>query len=257
MKSFKHSGALGDLLYALPIVKHFGGGKLYLHLDQLNWIGQHYYGSPPDPFHRGRMTESDYEFIKDFILAQDYITDFEILDPASTMITHNLDRFRPLFVRHPSNYVNTYCMAFGINDQEIWDRISSELWFSVPQPKKITGKRFVINRSLRGFTPPGLNPFWTQWHDQQNSQDSVFVGLPEEHTAFEQLVGWKVDYQPTKTLLEVAEIIAACEQFIGNQSMALALAQGLGVPYAYETRRDLPTDRNESYFPNHSWGKFF
>jgi hypothetical protein len=85
----------------------------------------------------------------------------------------------------------------------------------------------------------------------------VFIGLPEEYEAFKKLTGWNIEHYPTQTLLDVAEVIAGCEQFLGNQSVALSVAQGLRVPYAYETRRDLPMERNESFFSNHENGEYF
>ena len=88
-------------------------------------------------------------------------------------------------------------------------------------------------------------------------EQSVFVGLPDEHEAFCKLTGWRIDHHQTKNMLELAQVIAGCEQFLGNQSMALAIAQGLRVPYAYEARADLPQERNESYFPNHENGEYF
>jgi hypothetical protein len=97
MKRFKHSGAVGDLIYSLPVVKHFGGGEFYLHLNQIDWIGKHYYGSAPNPFHQGRMTQTDFEYMQGFMEAQTYITKFATMK-SDTEITHNLDRFRPVFV---------------------------------------------------------------------------------------------------------------------------------------------------------------
>lgn len=256
-KTFKHSGTLGDIVYGLALMKHFGGGDFYLHLDQVDWIGKHYYGSEPDPYHKGRMTQKDFEFMKDFMLAQDYIENFQTLDPALDAITHNLDRFRPLFVGHPSNYVNTYCMAFNINDPVVQTAISDGPWLSVPNPKPIEDKPYVINRSPRGFTRPGCNDSWTLWKEEGVDKLSVFVGLPSEYEAFKQLTGWDLDYHPTNTMLELASVIAGAEQFVGNQSVALSIAQGLRVPYAFEARADLPIERNESYFPNHTNGQYF
>jgi hypothetical protein len=255
MKTYKHSGSSGDLIYSLPLVKYFGSGEFYLHLNQLDWVGQYYYGSPPAAYHQGRMNEKDYEFIKDFLLAQDYITDFKIFDPKRDQITHNLDRFRPLFVGHPANYVRTYCMAFSIRDPETIAKLENEPWFTVPNPRKT--KPYVVNRTLRGFTPPGCNPTYDYWREQGVDRDAIFVGLPDEYEAFKKLTGWNLEYYPTKNMLELAEVIAGCEQFIGNQSVALALAQGLRVDYAYETRRDLPEDRNESFFEGHENGIYF
>jgi hypothetical protein len=257
MKTYKHSGAGGDLLYSLALVKSFGGGALYLHLDQLNWVGQFYYGSPPAPYHQGRMNQKDYEFFKDFILAQDYIKEFEVFDPKKHEITHNLDKFRTLFVGHPSNYVNTYCMAFNILDPGTQDSISGNTWFSVPEPKPIPGKPMIINRTQRGFSPTEVNPRWKEWVNSGGPEQSIFVGLPDEHEYFEKWAGCRIDYHPTKTLLELAQVIAGGQEFVGNQSMALALAQGLGIPYTFERRRDLPLERNESYFANHPQGNVF
>jgi len=257
MKTFKHSGTLGDIVYGLPIMKYFGGGEFYLHLGQVDWITQHYYGGQPDPYHQGRMTEKDAEFMRPFMEAQAYITKFDVLDPKNTAITHNLDKFRPLFVGHPGNYIATYCMAFGIKDPVTMKQISDGPWLTVPNPKPIPGKPYVINRTARGFAPPGCNPAWTQWRENGVDQESVFVGLPKEYDDFKQLTGWNLDYYPIKNMLELAEVIAGAEKFIGNQSVALSIAQGLRVPYTYETRRDLPEHRNESYFPNHQDGSYF
>jgi len=257
MNTFKHSGTLGDIIYSLPLMKHFGGGKFYLHLNQVNWITQYYYGGQPDPYHQGHMNQKDFDFIKDFMLAQDYVTECDILDVNLHEITHNLDRFRPLFVSHSANYITTYCQAFGIHDQTLQTQISDGPWLTVPNPKVIEGKPYVVNRTSRGFTSPGCNLAWTQWREEGIDKESVFVGLPNEYQDFKTLTGWELDYYPTDNLLELAEGIAGCEQLIGNQSLCLSIAQGLRVPYAFEARGDLPIERNESYFPNHENGDNF
>jgi hypothetical protein len=55
----------------------------------------------------------------------------------------------------------------------------------------------------------------------------------------------------------LAEVIAQSKQFIGNQSVSLSLAIGLGVNWACEARDDIPPERNECYFPNHPNGEYF
>jgi len=256
MNKFKHSGTFGDLIYGLAMTKHFGGGEFYLHLNQVDWIGQHYYGSAPDPFHQGRMTEKDFEFMSSFMNCQTYIEKFDIMK-SDTEITHNLDRFRPFFVGHPANYINTYCMAFGIRDNSVQNKISDGPWITVDEPVSVPNKPYVINRTARGFSPPGLNPKWTELKNQGIDEQAIFVGLPKEYEDFKKLSGWNLDYFSTKNMLDLAKVIAGCKQFIGNQSVALSIAQGLRVPYMFETRRDLPMDRNETYFPNHSDGSYF
>lgn len=252
---FKHSGATGDLIYGLSLMKYFNGGDLFLHLNQISWIGQHYYGSPPDPFHQGRMTQSDYEYLKPFMLAQEYITDFKVLT-KDTEITHNLDRFRPLFVGHPGNYVDIYAEAFGITDPQTQTLIRTQPWLTVPEPKRIEGRDVVVNRTTR-WLPPTLSPKWNQWHIQGVTERAVFVGLESEYNIFRQTVNWDIPWYPTHDLLELAQIIAGANLFIGNQSQALALAIGLGTPYYCEMRRDLPQNRNECYFPEQPNSNYF
>lgn len=255
-KKFKHSGTFGDLIYSLPIVQHFGGGEFYLHLDQINWIVQHYYGGRPDPFHQGRMTQDDLEFMREFMEAQPYITKFAALDPQSTEITHNLDRFRPLFVGHPGNYVDIYAEAFAVRDPEIRQSLRNQPWLQA-QPRDLGSRTMVINRTGR-WASQSLSESWQSLREQGLEDQGRFVGLESEYLEFVRLSGWtNLEYTPTKNLKELAEVIAGSEQFVGNQSVALSLAIGLGVDWACEARPDLPLERNECYFPNHPRGDYF
>jgi hypothetical protein len=255
IQRFKHSGAFGDLLYSLPVMKYLGGGEFYLHLNQIDWIGQHYYGSPPTAFHQGRMTESDFGYLRDFMLVQDYITKFDVLD-RNTEITHNLDKFRPVFVGHPTNYIDIYSSVFGVQDSDIARQIRQTPWLSVPNPRTAYDRRVVINRTAR-WQPAVLGDQWKHWQAQNMEDQAVFVGLPEEHDEFQKSTGWKIPHAVTNTMLEVAEIIAGADMFIGNQSSAFALAVGLGVPYWCEARSDLPLTRNECFFPDQPGGNYF
>lgn len=255
MNSYKHSGAFGDLIYSLALVKHLGAGKFYLHLDQINWVGKFYYGSNPDPIHQNRLNQQDFEFMKSFMLSQDYIKSFSILD-QSAEVTHNLDRFRPLFVGHPGNYVDVYSSAFGINDIELRKTIRNSPWLTVPQKRRASERSIVINRTAR-WLPPQISNQWNQWKSQGWEERSVFVGLESEYQNFIKNIGWNIPYQPTQTMLELAEYIAGSETFIGNQSMALALSIGLGQKFYCEYRRDLPLERNECYFPKLENGNYF
>jgi len=246
--TYKHSGMLGDLIYSLPIVKHTGGGKFFLHLNQAEWIGKHYYNSGVNPFHKNRMTLSDFEFMREFMLAQEYITEFLPLDIKTTEITHNLDRFRPLFIQHPGNYVDCYADSFAITDNSIKEQLRNTGWITVPNPTKLADRDVAINRTSR-WLPPQLSPIWNEWKEQGIEQRAFFLGLPDEHTAFCQATGWDIPHHPTKNLLQIAQCIAGSKVFIGNQSVALSLALGLGHRDIWcEGRRDLPIERNECYF---------
>jgi len=256
MNRFKHSGTMGDLIYSLPLVRHFGGGEFYLHLNQIDWIGEHYYGSKPLEFHRGRMTDQDREFMQSFMEHQDYIHSFEALDPKTTEITHNLDRFRTTFVHHPGNYVDIYAREFGILDTRVQEELRNTPWLRVARPRDLGARNLVVNRTAR-WCDPSSRDVWDQWLSEGADQQSVFVGLPAEYEAFREFTGWDLPHLETPTLLDLAEVIAGAEQFIGNQSVALSLAIGLGTSWLCEARRDLPLERNECYFPNHPRGSYF
>ena len=255
MKRFKHSGTHGDLIYSLSVMKYLGGGEFYLHLNQIEWIVQHYYNSQVDTFHRGRMSQEDFNFMRSFLAAQSFINAVDIMQ-NDTEITHNLDRFRPLFVGHPGNYIDIYCHAFGILDAAERNAIRTTPWLTVPTPRIIKGKNHIINRTARWITSE-INPVWALLKEKGTDESSVFIGLPQEYDAFKEATGWNIDYYPTPTMLDMAEVIAGSEQFIGNQSLGLSLAIGLGVPYACEVRRDLSIESNECYFHNQPGGLYF
>lgn len=255
MPSYKHSGTFGDLIYSLSLAKLFGRGKFYLHLDQINWIGKHYYGSTPTAYHQGRMTEDDFEYLRDFMLTQEYIEDFQILD-KNTEITHNLDRFRSVFVGHPGNYIQCYAWSFNINDAAAIKKIETTPWLRAT-PRRIDDKIIVVNRTER-WLPQELSPYWAKWKESGMDRTAIFIGHEKEYDAFVNATQWTdCQYQKTHSLLEWAELISGCECFIGNQSVGLSLAVGLGKSYFCETRSDLPIERNECYFPNNALGRYF
>ena len=57
-------------------------------------------------------------------------------------------------------------------------------------------------------------------------RDAMFVGFPEEHEAFVKEFG-PIGLVRTRTLLDLAQVIAGCQIFVGNQSTPFALAEGL------------------------------
>jgi ADP-heptose:LPS heptosyltransferase len=116
----------------------------------------------------------------------------------------------------------------------------TEPWLKVGDPIVIEGKPIVVNRTERyqDWTWP-----WTalieKFHDQM-----VFVGTEKEHELFCGLAPHcRVEYRPTKDALELARVIAGAKLFIGNQSLALAIAHGLGKQVRVEEWRANPNTR--------------
>jgi hypothetical protein len=190
------------------------------------------------------MTSQDYNYMQSFMQAQEYIKVFDAYSPE-TEITHNLDRFRPAFVGHPTNYIDLYAQTFNIEET-----LSNQPWLSVPKIRTLPpGRDTVINRTER-WIPPTPNPQWALWRSQGLPERAVFVGLRQEYQKFQADTNWSLPWIETPTMLDLANVIAGADTFIGNQSSALALAIGLGVPNIHcEARTDMPLTRNECYFP--------
>jgi hypothetical protein len=116
-------------------------------------------------------------------------------------------------------------------------------WIQV-EPKK--ENRVIINRS---FNYRNKDFPWSFF--LQNYDDVVFVGLFSEYENFLQF--GKVPYRPVKDCLELAQLIAGSELFIGNQSMSYALAESLKVNTIQETDFNIPNcvfERDNAFYYN-------
>jgi hypothetical protein len=66
------------------------------------------------------------------------------------------------------------------------------------------------------------------------------LACQKEWDAFQGLVARKVPYLETATFADLAQAIAGCSLFLGNQSAALAIAHGLTRPVKVETSCEYP-----------------
>lgn len=206
MRAFKHSGDLGDLIYALATIKRLGGGMLFL-ADQPTIC---------KPF-----TPARYNAIRELILAQPYIAGCEW--HRGEPITHDFSTFRAAYDRQRTL----------LDMQAAW--ISNKLpppgepWLEVENP--IRHGRPVIARSPR-YHAKEWDLIWPQVLREYSN--ALFIGLPEEHRAFVAQFG-PVDFEPTADFQYMSRIIAGSPIFIGNQSSPLAVAHGINHPVIQET----------------------
>ena len=92
-------------------------------------------------------------------------------------------------------------------------------WLTVA-PKPVA--KCVVNRTMaHEYHNPKM-----QWGFIKNRPDTVFVGTKQEHDAFCRDI-WKLPHYPTANLLEVAEVIAGAEFFVGNQGCNHTIAEAL------------------------------
>lgn len=212
--SFYHSGNLGDVMYALPAIKAYGGGDLYIGPEQRKT-------SPC----MVPITQDQYDMLEPLLSQQEYLRNVEFSKSYPSGTFHDLNGFRNLWVdrkKKHANGVETLCQAhfwfLGIMDKFEEDRP----WLAVPDPIP-TGK-IIIHRS------PRYNSYNFPWDRlvEKRRKDLLFVGLPVEHEKFESDWKCKVSYWGVKNFLEMARIIAGGKAFVGNQSFPLSIAIGAG-----------------------------
>ena len=246
MKSYKHSGTFGDLIYGLSVVKKMGGGFIDMAMGNIeNCVAQ--YGYRPDevdPMHKGRFTDKDYELLLDFLIRQPYIDGVTKWHPGDPEPEVDLDRFRGVLFRgFEGNYVQAYHMTFGLPFRA---EDLQEPWL---EADPIQVAPIVINRTFRYRCPNGTAQWQNMLAAADISKNGIFVGNKDEHEDFVQLTGFQVPYYYTKDFKHLADVIAGADLFMGSQSAAYAIAMGLGKSTVLETIKIKPLANNECYFP--------
>ena len=243
--TYSHSGSLGDLIYSLVIPKHFGAGDFYVKLRSIDYTTQKYGYAPQhvSEFHKRRMTDDDFNMLKPLLEVQPYISKVIATDDPEIEVNYDLDRFRGVMWRtFTGNYLEAYYKTFRIPYTR--DNIIAP-WLTVT-PMRIAD--LVITRTFR-YRNPASVATWKRYTEIPGfSEAAVFVGLPEEHADFEDTFKIEVPHYRCSDFLQMARVIAGCDFFIGNQTFAYSLAQGLGKATALECIPDRTLLQNECYF---------
>jgi hypothetical protein len=208
-----HTGDLGDCIAALPILRALGGGDIVITEAKTN----HPARSP-----RESMRGARFNAIREFLAAQPYVNNVEWQDEP-TGITHDLSNFRESRIGAGENLALWQARYLGVS-------VSLEPWLIAPTVANYG--HIAIARSTRYqnyFFP------WEEllWHLRQ--EDIVFVGLPNEHEAFEKHTRRKIDFVPTRNIAVLASFIVGAKLIICNQSLPFWIAAGLGAPILQET----------------------
>jgi hypothetical protein len=249
MTTYRHSGTLGDLIYSLAVVKKMTPGRYMVAIDNIEaCVAKYSFGNPDwaevDPAHRGRFTTQDYEWLRPLLERQSYITDTCTWHVGDAEPDVDLDQFRgTLFRGFEGNYVQAYHMAFGLpfklSDYET-------PWLEA-DAKRVAA--IVVSRTFR-YRDSNGDTIWREIaHDTNLDLAGIFLGTKAEHEDFVRATGVHIPHYPVNDFLEMANIIAGCDLFLGNQSFAYSLAAGLGKDSVLETIKIKPLANNECYFP--------
>lgn len=216
LETMRHSGDLGDVISALPILRARGGGNIVLH-DEHN--------RPPGHGARENLKGARYEAIRPLLEAQYYVSSVEWddtprEDPATFRATPR-PRSESLLERQ-ARHVGQW-------------PLDTSAWLTAPgaQPHD----RVIVARSPRYHSQRGF-----PWREVAAAYKDklLFVGLPAEHAAFETEIGRKVEHARTENLLDVARLIAGAGISYFNQSCPAWIAIGLGARMVLEVKPEFP-----------------
>lgn len=209
---FKHSGNLGDIIYALPAMYTLSKGKkihLHLYVDQ-----KANYGKMKHPLGTTMLSENMVSLLQPLLLAQVNFVKCDLYN--NQPIDFDLDKFREYpFNLRTGNIARWYFLVFGINAD------LGKPWLHAAANTSIKDA-IVIARSFR-YRSPGIDYSFLQAYGR-----TIFVGLQEEYEDIKKMIP-KIEYQPVKNFLELASVIAGSKFFIGNQSFPFSIAEGLKV----------------------------
>jgi hypothetical protein len=232
---YHHSGDLGDAIYGLAVMKNLGGGVLFISADNRF------------PYPANTRMRATPEWVANFgSLAnqQDYVwrTQWTHALPFST--DFDLNQFRRFYQNPQGRYslFDLHQRQFGACHPE------AEPWLMVDRPNPVAP--IVVNRTNRYRNDA------FPWRDlvTRYGGEMVFVGTEDEHHAFNAESGAPaIPRHHTANLLELARAIAGAKVYIGNQSVGMAIAFGLGqnlIQEKWPGSPDCVLDRaNAAYFP--------
>lgn len=223
IKSFCHSGALGDVVYSLPAIITQGGGDVYIK----NVL---------------------YAPLKLFLDAQPCVSNVYPLKGRHRHFAHrrgdtvcpkgypeliNLDKYR-------TNEWNYY----GKNNHQHLAKCHLDIfaaeydltkpWIFNIEPRVTTP--IVVSRSLHYHDKQKID-----WKLLEPYKELVtFLGFKRQYKHFVFYAGFEPKWQECENILEIAQVIQGSKLFLGNQSLCFALAEGLKKPRVLEVYHSRP-----------------
>lgn len=206
-----HYGDFGDIIHMLPICKALGSVNLYF--DDRNSICK-------------RIKER-LHILLPLLESQSYVG---LAKPhEGETVNWKAGEFRQ---NHSKEWSLAYSHWLHYTGQKHMPKVSVDLsqpWITGIAPDPRTRNKVVFARS------PRYHNHYFRWKALADHYRgaSVFIGHPDEHRKFQEAFG-EVEHIPTRDMLEVAQLIAGSDLFIGNQSAPMAIAEGMKHPRVME-----------------------
>jgi len=194
IRTYKHSGGLGDLVCGLPAIMVLGKGDLWLSTDIMTELLE------IQPYiNRVYRFKGTKERWKTF------------------PVDYNLDEFRKVGIR--DGLVKSYLTAFDIQFD------MTQPWLFDIEPNPVAP--IIINDTGR-IRYLGYSVDWKKLKPHESK--CAFIGYKEQYEEFVENRNLNIPHHIIKNGLEYAQAIKGSKLFIGNQSWGITLAEALKHP---------------------------
>ena len=223
-----HAGLSGDVIYSLPFAQYIAqsnGVRLVYHV--VPDLAAPVRPDMPHPNGATLMTPQSYAFIRPVLERLPYVEDVR-LTPTAQLPAEviRLDFYRHLPMNTAAGSIPAWPMKlFGVPLE------LNQPWLSVAPQHAVDvvcgfSRRYRNKKIHYGFL---------------NELDAGFIGMPDEYEHFCQVNQLhRLKHLSVGSALDAAALIAGSRFFLGNQSFAFAMAEGLKAPRALEVCELVP-----------------
>ena len=177
--------------------------------------------APGHPLGNVMMNEQIANMAIPLLQSLDFVGSVNIVDNQDCVCDYDFDKFRQIGLKYTGHISRWYFYCFP----ELTCDLAEPIYIhTLPMQEK----NIVINRTTRYHGEGWDYLLFRKWQDEM-----TFVGLPSEYKILSAKLP-KMKYKPVSDFLELAGVIKSSNLFIGNQSMAFALAEIMKVPRALE-----------------------
>lgn len=215
VRTFKHSGNLGDIIYALPTIIALGGGILYIATND------HPPLISPDAPHPFPLSSDIIDQMADLLKTQPYLKDVRLY--GGEAVDYDLDCFREYVVNdralwkiHLAHWhLIKFNVRFDLCQQWLFNIAASHV------------KDIVVTYSTKNAAPSGI----FNWQALEDYTDQcIFLGFENEYHAFKKRTGLEISFLTVRDIVELAQVIKGSKLLISNQSFGFALAEAMKHP---------------------------
>jgi len=214
--TYKHSGNAGDIIYSIPFIRDSNLNTYKVFYLNINVPST--FTPKNHPVGEVMLNLKMAEMLRPLLLK--VVDEVEIIENSKIEVDYDLDIFRETYFNLSSGNISLW-------NQIEYPQVRPNLIVKRLFVEPIENNFIIVNRTSR------YNNLFIDYSFLKDYPNVYFVGVDSE---FKQLKLHNPNIQNliVKDFLEMAQYIAGCKLFIGNQSMAFAIAEQLKVKRVLE-----------------------